>query len=152
MFSVEGRKECMFTVGSALGKLVEEAVIQARSKITGSRQSACAAKRGTARGKELMTMYNLTVPSEMEKRVQLVKQMFKKTGGLFWIEPPVYFAYGSHIASGENVYANCNLAIIDDWEVAIGNNVLFGWSRGLDLTGRNAPPAWAAPKGAQTRR
>jgi galactoside O-acetyltransferase len=92
------------------------------------------------RGKELMTAYNLTLPSEMEKRVQLVKQMFKKTGGLFWIEPPIYFAYGSHIAIGENFYANCNLTIIDDWEVDIGNNVLFGPNITISTTGHPLDP------------
>jgi galactoside O-acetyltransferase len=78
------------------------------------------------RGKELMTDYNLTRPSETEKRISLVQRMFKRIGGHFRIEPPVYFAYGSHISIGRGFYANFNLTIIDDWEVAIGNRVLLG--------------------------
>jgi galactoside O-acetyltransferase len=78
------------------------------------------------RGKELMTDYNLTRLLEVEKRISLAKKMFKKIGERFWIEPPVYFTYGSRISIGEEFYANCNLTIIDDWEVDIGNGVLIG--------------------------
>jgi galactoside O-acetyltransferase len=92
------------------------------------------------RGKELMTDYNLTRPSEVDKRILLVKQMFKKTGEHFWIEPPVYFAYGSHISIGENFYANFNLTVVDDWEVIIGNNVLFGPNVTISTTGHPLDP------------
>jgi galactoside O-acetyltransferase len=92
------------------------------------------------RGKELMTAFNGTLPSETEKRRQLVKQMFKKTGKFFWIEPPIYFAYGSHISIGENFYANFSLTIIDDWEVDIGNNVLFGPNITISTTGHPLDP------------
>jgi galactoside O-acetyltransferase len=92
------------------------------------------------RGKELMTVFNGTLPSETEKRLQLVKQMFRKTGKFFWIEPPIYFAYGSHISIGENFYANFSLTIIDDWEVDIGNNVLFGPNITISTTGHPLDP------------
>lgn len=92
------------------------------------------------RGKELMTAYNLTLPSETEKRISLAKKMFKRIGGHFWIEPPVYFAYGSHITIGEGFYANVNLTIIDDWEVDIGNNVLFGPNSIISTTGHPLDP------------
>ncbi|MHB9290939.1 galactoside O-acetyltransferase [Hollandina sp. SP2] len=91
-------------------------------------------------GKELMRVFNGTLSSETEKRLQLVKEMFKKTGEFFWIEPPIYFAYGSHISIGENFYANCNLTIIDDWEVEIGNNVLFGPNITISTTGHPLDP------------
>lgn len=91
-------------------------------------------------GKELMTDYNLTRPSETAKRLELVKRMFKKTGEHFWIEPPLYFAYGSHISIGEGFYANCNLTVIDDGEVDIGNYVLFGPNVTIATTGHPADP------------
>jgi galactoside O-acetyltransferase len=92
------------------------------------------------RGKELMTAYNGTLPRETEKRQKLARQMFKKTGEFFWIEPPIYVAYGSHISIGENFYANCSLTIIDDWEVDIGNNVLFGPNITISTTGHPLDP------------
>jgi galactoside O-acetyltransferase len=92
------------------------------------------------RGKELMTAFNRTLPSEMETRLKLARQMFKKTGERFWIEPPIYFAYGSHITIGENFYANFGLTIIDDWEVVIGGNVLFGPNITISTTGHPLDP------------
>jgi galactoside O-acetyltransferase len=92
------------------------------------------------RGKELMTDYNLTRPSEVEKRIALAKKMFKKIGEHFWIEPPIYFAYGSHISIGEGFYANFNLTIVDDWEVDIGNGVLFGPNVTISTTGHPLDP------------
>jgi galactoside O-acetyltransferase len=92
------------------------------------------------RGKELMTAFNGTLPSETEKRLQLAKQMFRKTGKFFWIEPPIYFAYGSHISIGENFYANFSLTIVDDWEVDIGDNVLFGPNVTISTTGHPLDP------------
>jgi galactoside O-acetyltransferase len=78
------------------------------------------------RGKELMTDYNLTRPSETEKRIRLAKRMFKRIGEYFQIEPPIYFTCGSHISIGWGFYAGFNLTIVDDWEVDIGNRVLCG--------------------------
>jgi galactoside O-acetyltransferase len=78
------------------------------------------------RGRELMTDYNLTRPSEIEKRISLAKKMFKKIGERFQIEPPVYFTYGSRISIGEEVYSDYNFTVIDDWGVDIGNGVLIG--------------------------
>ena len=92
------------------------------------------------RGKELMTAFNATLPSETEKRISLAKKMFKQTGQFIWIEPPVYFAYGSHISIGEYFYANVNLTIIDDWEVDIGNHVLFGPNITISTTGHPLDP------------
>jgi galactoside O-acetyltransferase len=89
---------------------------------------------------ELMTAFNGTLPSETEKRRQLARRMFKKTGGFFWIEPPIYVAYGSPISIGEHFYANCNLTIIDDWEVEIGDNVLFGPNIPISTTSHPLEP------------
>jgi galactoside O-acetyltransferase len=92
------------------------------------------------RGKELMTAYNLTQPSEIEKRITLAKNMFKQIGEHFWIEPPIYVAYGSHISIGAGFYSNVNLTIIDDGEVDIGNNVLLGPNITISTTGHPLDP------------
>jgi galactoside O-acetyltransferase len=78
------------------------------------------------RCEELMSGYNLTRLSEAEKRISLARKMFKSIGERFWIEPPVYFTYGSRISIGEEFHADCSLVIIDDWGVDIGNGVLIG--------------------------
>lgn len=52
-----------------------------------------------------------------------------------WIEPPVYFSYGSNIHIGRNFYANFNLTIVDDYTVTIGDNVLIAPNVTLSVTG-----------------
>jgi galactoside O-acetyltransferase len=60
--------------------------------------------------------------------------------GQFRIEPPVYFTYGSRISIGEGFYANCNLTIVDDGEIDIGNGVLFGPNVTISTTVRPLDP------------
>ncbi|MBL7482335.1 maltose acetyltransferase domain-containing protein [Escherichia coli] len=78
------------------------------------------------RGKTLMYEFNHSHPSEFEKRESLIKEMFATVGENAWVEPPVYFSYGSNIHIGRNFYANFNLTIVDDYTVTIGDNVWIG--------------------------
>ena len=55
------------------------------------------------RGKELMYEFNHTRPSEVEKRDKLIREMFGKVGKHVWVEPPVYFSYGTNIYIGDNL-------------------------------------------------
>jgi len=87
------------------------------------------------RGKELIYDYNHTRPSEQIKREKIAGKLFGRIGREFWIEPPVHFAYGNHIFIGDNFYSNFNLVIIDDTNVFIGNNVLFGPNVTISTTG-----------------
>ena len=87
------------------------------------------------RGKELMYEFNHTRPSEIDKRMALMKQMFGKVGNDVWIEPPIYFAYGSNISIGDNVYINFNLTVVDDYKVFIGNGVLIAPNVTITVTG-----------------
>jgi galactoside O-acetyltransferase len=87
------------------------------------------------KGKELMYEFNHTRPSEIDKRMALMKQMFGKVGNDVWIEPPIYFAYGSNISIGDNVYINFNLTVVDDYKVFIGNGVLIAPNVTITVTG-----------------
>ena len=60
------------------------------------------------RGKTLMYEFNHSHPSDVEKRESLIKEMFATVGENAWVEPPVYFSYGSNIHIGRNFYANFN--------------------------------------------
>ncbi len=61
--------------------------------------------------------------------------MFATVGENAWVEPPVYFSYGSNIHIGRNFYANFNLTIVDDYTVTIGDNVLIAPNVTLSVTG-----------------
>ena len=87
------------------------------------------------RGKTLMYEFNHSHPSEVDKRESLIKEMFATVGENAWVDPPVYFSYGSNIHIGRNFYANFNLTIVDDYTVTIGDNVLIAPNVTLSVTG-----------------
>ena len=87
------------------------------------------------RGKELMYEFNHTRPSEVEKRERLIREMFATVGENAWIEPPIYFSYGSNIHIGKNFYANFNFTIVDDYTLTIGDNVLIAPNVTISVTG-----------------
>src|SRR5690348_569826 len=69
------------------------------------------------RGKERMYAFNQTRPTEIEKRLELMKEMFGAVGEHCWIEPPIYFSYGTNVFLGYGVYANFNLSLVDDYQI-----------------------------------
>lgn len=76
---------------------------------------------------ELLYDFNHTRPSEGEKRDRLLKEMFATIGEGCYIEPPFHANWGGkNVHFGKDVYANFNLTFVDDCEIFVGNNVLFG--------------------------
>ena len=66
--------------------------------------------------------YNATRPSESEKRVVLLKDMFAEIGDGCYIEPPLHANWGGrHVHFGKNVYANFNLTLVDDTHIYVGD-------------------------------
>lgn len=64
---------------------------------------------------ERLYEYNMTRPSESEKRAELLRSMFAETGGECYIEPPFHANFGGkHIHFGRNVYCNFNVTMVDD--------------------------------------
>ena len=71
--------------------------------------------------------YNATRPSESEKRVVLLKDMFAEIGDGCYIEPPLHASWGGkQVHFGHNVYANFHLTLVDDTAIHVGDNVMFG--------------------------
>lgn len=71
--------------------------------------------------------FNETRPSQMDKRTQLLKEMFAQIGNDCYIEPPLRSNWAcSHVYFGDCVYANFNLTLVDDSNIFVGNNVMFG--------------------------
>lgn len=70
--------------------------------------------------------FNATRPSEYEKRIALLKEMFAEIGDNCYIEPPLHANWGGkHVHFGNNVYANFNLTIVDDTHVFVGDCTLI---------------------------
>lgn len=71
--------------------------------------------------------FNLTNANELSKREKLLKEMFKEIGEGCYIEPPLHANWAGKFAHfGNNVYANFNLTMVDDGEIFVGDNVMFG--------------------------
>lgn len=71
--------------------------------------------------------YNMTRPSEREKRSKLLKEMFAEIGENCYIEPPLHSNWGGgHCHFGRNVYANYNLTMVDDTHIYVGDYTMIG--------------------------
>jgi galactoside O-acetyltransferase len=92
------------------------------------------------RAKELSYDFNHTRPSESEKRIELMKEMFGALGENCWVEPPINLCYGSNVFIGDSFYANFNLSLVDDYKIIIGNNVLIGPNVTIAVTGHPVHP------------
>lgn len=71
--------------------------------------------------------YNMTRPTEVEKREKLLKEMFAEIGEGCYIEPPFHANWGGkHVHFGKNVYANFGLTMVDDTHIYVGEATMFG--------------------------
>ena len=71
--------------------------------------------------------YNMTRPTESEKRQILLKEMFAEIGEGCYIEPPFHANFGGkHVHFGKCVYANFNFTAVDDTHIYVGDYTMFG--------------------------
>ena len=76
---------------------------------------------------ELLYDYNMTRPSEGEKRFQLLKEMFAELGEDCYIEPPLHSNFGGHhVHFGKGIYANYNLTLVDGTHIYVGDYTMIG--------------------------
>ena len=76
---------------------------------------------------ELQYEYNLTRPTESERRRELMEQMFAEVGEGTYIEPPLHANWaGRHVHLGKDVYFNFNVTLVDDNDIYIGDNTMIG--------------------------
>lgn len=69
--------------------------------------------------------FNNTRPSELERRGEILKDLFAEIGEGCYIEPPLHANWGMHTHFGNNIYANFNLTLVDDSDIYVGDNVMF---------------------------
>ena len=76
---------------------------------------------------ELQYEYNLTRPTEWERRWELLTKMFAEVGEGTYIEPPLHANWaGHHVHLGRDVYFNFNVTLVDDTDIYIGDNTMVG--------------------------
>lgn len=67
--------------------------------------------------------YNLTLPTEMDKRRAIIQSLFGSTGKNFYIEPTIRVDYGFNIHIGDHFYANFDCVFLDVAPIIFGDNV-----------------------------
>jgi len=85
--------------------------------------------------KEQIFIFNSLHPGEIEKRNEIIRKLFGKTKGMFFIEPPFRCDYGYNIEIGDKFYSNYNLIILDCARVIIGDYVMLGPNVGIYTAG-----------------
>lgn len=90
--------------------------------------------------KKRMKAFNDSDPADFEGRAKMMKEMFKEGEGI-WVEPPIYFCYGTHISVGKGSYINVNCNFIDDGLIEIGKAVMFGPGVTIATVGHPINPA-----------
>ena len=97
-------------------------------------------KANAKKSRMLTRLFNNTTEEQKEYRVELLKNLFEKTGENLYVEPPFRCDYGSNISVGNNFYANFNLVLVDDIEIFIGNNVMIAPNVTITVTGHPVHP------------
>lgn len=71
--------------------------------------------------------FNATRPTELDKREEMLKEMFAEIGEGCYIEPPLHSNFGGgHVHFGKHVYANFNLTMVDDTHIYVGDYTMIG--------------------------
>lgn len=90
--------------------------------------------------KELLYDYNLTRPSEAEKRTAILREVLADCGENCYIEPPFYANWGCNLHVGKGFYANFHLTAVDDTDIYIGDDVMIGPNVTLATAGHPIAP------------
>lgn len=75
--------------------------------------------------KELIHDFNMSRPSEIKFREEVIKKLFAEVGDNCYIEPPFHANWGCNMHVGNNFYSNFNLTVVDDADIYIGNSVMI---------------------------
>lgn len=92
------------------------------------------------KAKSLCYDYNRLHPSETEKRKEVIRKLFARTGKVFLIEQPFQCDYGYNIEIGERFYMNMGGIILDAAKIVFGNDVFIGPNCGFYAAGHPLDP------------
>lgn len=75
--------------------------------------------------KELIHDFNMSRPSQVAFREEIIRKVFAEVGDNCYIEPPFHANWGCNMHVGKNFYANFNLTVVDDADIYIGDSVMI---------------------------
>ena len=76
--------------------------------------------------KRLTRLLNGTLETEVDRRKELVKELFASAGDGAYVEPPFYCDYGENVFVGKNFYCNYDCVFLDVGKTTIGDYVMLG--------------------------
>lgn len=85
--------------------------------------------------KDICHEYNHLLPSNLNRRKEVLARLLGKTGRDFLIEQPFFCDYGYNVEIGENFFANYNCVILDEAKVRFGDNVFVAPNCGFYTAG-----------------
>jgi maltose O-acetyltransferase len=107
---------------------------------------------GRERARRMVRLYNQTLETEIDKRTEILKELFGSTGENIFMEPNIRFDYGCNTYVGENFFANFDCTILDVCDVRIGDNCMLAPSvkiytatHPLDPVERNSGEEYGKP-------
>ncbi|KTG27739.1 sugar O-acetyltransferase [Haloferax profundi] len=74
------------------------------------------------RARRLTRLFNDTDETEIDRREELVRELFGETGENVEIEPTFRCDYGYNVSVGENFFANFDCVFLDVCPITIGDN------------------------------
>ena len=91
--------------------------------------------------KDRLWEFNNLRPSQLERKQQLMKDLFAECGENNFLENPINANWGcSHVHLGSNIYANYGLTLVDDGHIFIGDWVKIGPNVTLATAGHPVLP------------
>ena len=82
--------------------------------------------------------FNMTRPTQLDKRKEMLKEMFAEIVEDCYIEPPLHANMaGAYVHFGKNVYANFNLTLVDDGHIYVGDYTMIGPNVTIATAGHN---------------
>lgn len=75
--------------------------------------------------KELIHDFNMSRPSQVAFREEIIRKVFAEVGDNCYIEPPFHANWGCNMHVGKDFYANFNLTVVDDADIYIGDSVMI---------------------------
>lgn len=82
-------------------------------------------------GDEFFLEVNRTRPGDLDRRRELMEQIFASVGEGVVLNSPLSAAFGSNTSIGDGFYGNSNLMLVDDVAITIGDGVLIGPNLGV---------------------
>lgn len=76
--------------------------------------------------KRITRLLNATLETEVERRQELVQELFSHAGEGAYVDPPFYCDYGYNVSVGKRFYCNYDCVFLDCGKITIGDYVMLG--------------------------